>query len=108
MNEQRTVRVENEHLGNADQYRVTREVPLPYSFDHMDPRDDSDDDEEDKIRAGTAAAAREGSGVNGRPSSTMHAGRESFTEANGADRPQSVRLPSMYAGAGQGSSAGTP
>ena len=25
-------RVENEHLGNMDQYRVTREVPLPYSF----------------------------------------------------------------------------
>ncbi|KAJ3837763.1 EXS-domain-containing protein [Lentinula raphanica] len=27
------VRLENEHLGNMDQYRVTREVPLPYSFD---------------------------------------------------------------------------
>lgn len=25
-------RVENEHLGNVEQYRVTREVPLPYSF----------------------------------------------------------------------------
>jgi len=30
-------RVENEHLGNMDQYRVTREVPLPYSLDHDDP-----------------------------------------------------------------------
>lgn len=27
------VRLENEHLGNSDQYRATREVPLPYSFD---------------------------------------------------------------------------
>lgn len=27
-------RLENEHLGNMDQYRVTREVPLPYAFDH--------------------------------------------------------------------------
>jgi len=25
-------RLENEHLGNVDQYRVTREIPLPYSF----------------------------------------------------------------------------
>ncbi|KAJ3807502.1 EXS-domain-containing protein [Lentinula lateritia] len=39
------IRLENEHLGNMDQYRVTREVPLPYSFDdnhhHIG---DSDDD----------------------------------------------------------------
>ena len=27
-----TDRLENEHLGNVDQYRVTREVPLPYRF----------------------------------------------------------------------------
>jgi hypothetical protein len=26
--------VENEHLGNMDQYRATREVPLPYHIDH--------------------------------------------------------------------------
>ncbi|KZT23700.1 EXS-domain-containing protein [Neolentinus lepideus HHB14362 ss-1] len=26
-------RLENEHLGNMDQYRVTREVPLPYAID---------------------------------------------------------------------------
>ncbi|KAJ7740035.1 SPX domain-containing protein [Mycena maculata] len=38
-------RVENEHLGNVDQYRVTREVPLPYSLD--DPREDDGDDDED-------------------------------------------------------------
>jgi hypothetical protein len=28
-------RLENEHLGNMDQYRITREVPLPYSFDEL-------------------------------------------------------------------------
>ena len=37
--------MENEHLGNVDQYRVTREVPLPYSFE--DPGHD-DDDEDDR------------------------------------------------------------
>lgn len=36
-----TVRVETEHLGNADAYRVTREIPLPYRrIEH-----DSDSDE---------------------------------------------------------------
>ena len=25
-------RLENEHIGNMDQYRVTREVPLPYTI----------------------------------------------------------------------------
>ncbi|KIK38861.1 hypothetical protein CY34DRAFT_90270 [Suillus luteus UH-Slu-Lm8-n1] len=37
-------RLENEHLGNMDQYRITREVPLPYSFDI--PQHDDDDDED--------------------------------------------------------------
>ncbi|KAK0458034.1 EXS-domain-containing protein [Desarmillaria tabescens] len=39
-------RLENEHLGNMDQYRVTREVPLPYSLDDMG-RDMDDDDVDD-------------------------------------------------------------
>ena len=45
-------RLENEHLGNMDQYRVTREVPLPYLFD--DPRrgDDADDDDDEVTKAG--------------------------------------------------------
>lgn len=34
-----SVRLENEHLGNMDQYRVTREVPLPYNL----PEDAEDD-----------------------------------------------------------------
>lgn len=38
-------RLENEHLGNMDQYRITREVPLPYSFDN--PQQEDDDDEEE-------------------------------------------------------------
>ncbi|KAJ7666139.1 EXS-domain-containing protein [Mycena polygramma] len=38
-------RIENEHLGNVDQYRVTREVPLPYSLD--EPRGADADDDED-------------------------------------------------------------
>ncbi|OBZ67468.1 Phosphate transporter PHO1 [Grifola frondosa] len=41
-------RLENEHLGNVDQYRVTREVPLPYSFDDPSHDSDGDDDDEDK------------------------------------------------------------
>ncbi|KAG9123684.1 hypothetical protein FRC07_014276 [Ceratobasidium sp. 392] len=35
-------RLENEHIGNADQFRVTREVPLPYVFTG---EQDSDDEE---------------------------------------------------------------
>lgn len=35
-------RLENEHLGNVDQYRVTREVPLPYPLETM-VRDDDDE-----------------------------------------------------------------
>lgn len=37
-------RLENEHLGNMDQYRITREVPLPYSFDIPQHEDDDDED----------------------------------------------------------------
>lgn len=37
-------RLENEHLGNMDQYRITREVPLPYSFDSPQHEDDDDED----------------------------------------------------------------
>ncbi|CAE6469773.1 unnamed protein product [Rhizoctonia solani] len=36
-------RLENEHIGNADQFRVTREVPLPYVF-----TGDKDSDDEDQ------------------------------------------------------------
>ena len=47
------MRLENEHLGNIDQYRVTREVPLPYSYD--EPSHDSDgEDEDDHDRMSTA------------------------------------------------------
>jgi xenotropic and polytropic retrovirus receptor 1 len=38
-------RLENEHLGNADQYRVTREVPLPYSVDPAELSDGGDEDD---------------------------------------------------------------
>ena len=36
------VRLENEHIGNTDQYRVTREVPLPYSFQEAEDSDASE------------------------------------------------------------------
>lgn len=35
-------RLENEHIGNADQFRVTREVPLPYVFSGEVDSDDED------------------------------------------------------------------
>ena len=38
-----SVRMENEHLGNIDQYRVTRDVPLPYGFDSSVHDPDADD-----------------------------------------------------------------
>jgi len=40
------LRLENEHLGNADQYRVTREIPLPYRLEDHDRDVDSDDDKD--------------------------------------------------------------
>ncbi|KAF8201829.1 EXS family protein/ERD1/XPR1/SYG1 family protein [Pholiota molesta] len=40
-------RLENEHLGNMDQYRVTREVPLPYAIDERRRDYDQDDDDDD-------------------------------------------------------------
>ncbi|KAG1876839.1 EXS-domain-containing protein, partial [Suillus tomentosus] len=39
-------RLENEHLGNMDQYRITRECPLPYSVDN--PQQEDEEDDEDK------------------------------------------------------------
>lgn len=33
-------RVETEHLGNADAYRVTREIPLPYAVREQDSEDE--------------------------------------------------------------------
>jgi hypothetical protein len=47
----RADRLENEHLGNMDQYRITREVPLPYSFDEIHPETDvGDEDDEPQTR----------------------------------------------------------
>ncbi|KAB5594688.1 Xenotropic and polytropic retrovirus receptor-like protein [Ceratobasidium theobromae] len=40
-------RLENEHIGNADQFRVTREVPLPYAFRREAASDDEDDHTEE-------------------------------------------------------------
>ena len=45
-----SVRLENEHIGNTDQYRVTREVPLPYQIDEAG--DGSDDDDEHENYSG--------------------------------------------------------
>jgi len=42
-------RLENEHLGNMDQYRITREVPLPYSFDELNHETDVGD-EDDNVK----------------------------------------------------------
>ncbi|KAL1744890.1 EXS family protein/ERD1/XPR1/SYG1 family protein [Schizophyllum fasciatum] len=44
-------RLENEHLGNMDQYRVTREVPLPYSLDDLDI--DLDEEAEQDVKKDT-------------------------------------------------------
>lgn len=40
------LRLENEHLGNVDMYRVSREVPLPYHVRSKDVQTDEDEDEE--------------------------------------------------------------
>jgi hypothetical protein len=36
-------RVESEHLGNKDQYRVTREMPLPYRVEPEEEEEDGHD-----------------------------------------------------------------
>ncbi len=43
-------RLENEHVGNMDQYRVTREVPLPYSIEDAGRYSDDDDDDDSQSR----------------------------------------------------------
>ncbi|RPD75683.1 EXS-domain-containing protein [Lentinus tigrinus ALCF2SS1-7] len=52
------LRLENEHLGNIDQYRVTREVPLPYSYDDPSPESDGDDDEDAPSHSHKRTASR--------------------------------------------------
>jgi len=69
------VRLENEHIGNTDQYRVTREVPLPYTFDEAD--NDSDGGDEDDEHYDSNSSWRR------RPSVRM----TSFTSAN-SQRPE--------------------
>ncbi|KAH9833274.1 EXS-domain-containing protein [Rhodofomes roseus] len=51
-------RLENEHLGNMDQYRVTREVPLPYSFDDTNHDSDGGDEDEDVDRRSQSSSWR--------------------------------------------------
>ena len=55
----RVDRLESEHLGNMDQYRVTREVPLPYSLDDIAyETDGGDDDDRTLVRSGRSSKAR--------------------------------------------------
>ncbi|PCH35378.1 EXS-domain-containing protein, partial [Wolfiporia cocos MD-104 SS10] len=50
-------RLENEHVGNMDQYRVTREVPLPYSFDASHESDGGDEDDDVALRRSMTSAS---------------------------------------------------
>ncbi|KAI0763435.1 EXS-domain-containing protein [Trametes elegans] len=57
------LRLENEHLGNIDQYRVTREVPLPYSYDASHDSDgDDEDDKHDRVSIASKSWKRGGRG----------------------------------------------
>ncbi|KAI5121712.1 hypothetical protein M0805_002105 [Coniferiporia weirii] len=51
-------RLENEHIGNTDQYRVTREVPLPYRIDSADHDTDDEGDEDDDEHFSTKSSWR--------------------------------------------------
>lgn len=65
----RIVRLETEHQGNADSYRVTRDIPLPYR--RIDPDTDDDDltskpkdrSNLDKLRAKILGRTTHGRGV---------------------------------------------
>ncbi|KAL7418429.1 Xenotropic and polytropic retrovirus receptor 1 [Cryptotrichosporon argae] len=50
-------RVETEHLGNADAYRVTREIPLPYRRREFD-ASGSDDSDDALVRTRTRRSSR--------------------------------------------------
>jgi hypothetical protein len=41
-------RLENEQIGNKDQYRVAREIPLPYRSEENVPEEDEDEVEDGK------------------------------------------------------------
>jgi hypothetical protein len=43
---ERADRLENEQIGNMDQYRITREVPLPYSLDDVSLETDMGDEDD--------------------------------------------------------------
>ncbi|KAL9939129.1 hypothetical protein V8E36_001942 [Tilletia maclaganii] len=43
-------RLENEHIGNADDFRVVKDVPLPYSHGARVAEEDLDDDDDDSIK----------------------------------------------------------
>ena len=45
------IRLENEHLGNADSFKIIRDLPLPYPVKRKPPSDDGDDDEEEDRRS---------------------------------------------------------
>lgn len=53
-----TDRLENEHIGNMDQYRVTREVPLPYSIEDAGRYSDDDDDSQSRKSVKSAKSLR--------------------------------------------------
>ncbi len=53
----RADRLESEHRGNMDQYRITRDGPLPYSFDEINPETDvGDEDDEPQTRESVRAS----------------------------------------------------
>lgn len=54
----RADRLENEHLGNMDQYRITREVPLPYSFDEVLPETDVGDEDDEPHTRGSIRSSK--------------------------------------------------
>lgn len=52
-------RLENEQVGNTDQYRATREVPLPYSSTlREEERGDDDEDSDDEGRPSKSSRRR--------------------------------------------------
>jgi hypothetical protein len=52
------IRVENEHLGNADCYRVTRELPLPYELHDGDSSDEEETDDNGRSKKPSSVATR--------------------------------------------------
>lgn len=97
-------RLENEHLGNVDMYRVSREVPLPYHISARPGNDDDDDDDEvpsdrplyEPRTLMKMVRSRYGTTLRNNKGATTTASHFAERAASTASLPQSVQAKDVY------------